>query len=212
MKKVLLSVVLLSCFFTAAQATEFEYGMGFGFRTLFIDTAKWNALVPTLPFGSLPQLSGPVYMHGGVFYGQLFDWLKVGLSGWGTAPELTNSYGMTGFNGAMVGFFGQAQYRIIENLYVSGGLTLSCGRFYFTSITGLGVGIRAVSGAIFFEPEASIGYRILDTFDLRISASCIFSLDPDLLWMGTGTKTRVDPWGPVVSMTLTFPIAGIILN
>jgi hypothetical protein len=176
--------------------------MGYAQRFLFYDTDHWNGLIP--PGQGLPELDGPLRLHGGTFYGYLTDWLTVGLSAYGSLQEEDNEYGYTNFEGSLAGFFVEAQKPLLYKFYGTAGLTLSCGRFHFGSMTEAGQGISGHTDTFFAEPALGLGYHILDFLHLKISWSSAFGFFVKNDWVGTDKESEVLPEGQMLSLMLTY--------
>jgi hypothetical protein len=207
----LLSVAILS---VTAQETESPRisvtgMMNLGMRLLFLDTAYWNALVPDPSLPTLP--AGPAIMHGASFYADFTDWFRLGLQGWGIVHGTYLETGLTEFAGAILGLYGEFRYQLpwrFQGVFAGG--VLSCGRFYFNSITQAGTGIRASSGAVYFEPYVGTGFALFNIILIRASVSYIFPiLFQNDLWMGPGGPLAVNPGGFILTFTFGFPLLSI---
>jgi hypothetical protein len=90
---------------------------------------------------------------------------------------------------------------------VFAGGVLSCGRFYFNSADQSGAGLRASSGAVYFEPYAGTAVSIFGIIVIRVSASYIFPIAGFTdHWMGPGTPVPVNPSGMILTFTFGYPL------
>jgi hypothetical protein len=200
-----LFVFILAAFSAGAEPGFPGGGMAFGLRTIFLNTAVWNARLPDASHPALP--AGPVFMHGGSAYVNVNSWFRVGLQGYGIVHGAYEDTAETELTADMVGFFADFRIPLFWTFTAFGGGTLSCGRFYFNSVDNAGTGLRASSGAVYVEPYAGIGFTLFNFFEIRAAVSYVLlRLFEGSLWYGPGTPATVSPDAPIVSVTLGLPL------
>ncbi len=167
---------------------ESEFGMGFGIKHLYYDYEKLNKLVYQ---DDLPKLKGPLWLHGGEFYGHRKNWVTIGFSAYGALQEEQNDHGYTNYEGAMAGFFVEGSNRFKSDLYGRASFTLSCGRFNFASMYDNGNGVNGYANAMFAEPSLGLGYKILNRLDIILFWSSIYSINEHVTWVGSTQEKDV---------------------
>lgn len=183
------------------------FGMGYAQRFLWYDTDHWNALIPSGK--GLPELDGPLRLHGGVFYGYLTNWLVVGLSAYGSLQEKENEQGYTNFEGSFAGFFLEARKPLLYKFYGTAGLTFSCGRFHVGSMSEAGQGLSGHSDVFFAEPSLGIGYHIVNALNIKVFWSSLFGFLVKNDWVGEDEEHKVLPEGHMISLMLTYDIPSL---
>lgn len=193
------------CPFTCPELeTHFSEGftLSFSLRGLFLDTAKWNALIPE--DSGLPELDGLVRFHGATVAVPMESGLHFGMSGYGATLNATNESGYTTWKGAMAGLSLESIWAsTTERAYGHIGGALYCGTFGFSS-TGIdGTGIAGYSGAFYLEPYIGVSYQWSDQLFVLARISTILSLLPGSAWAGgRDSGPNVNPCGPMISLTL----------
>ena len=177
------------------------FTLSFSLRGLFLDTEKWNDLIPEE--SALPVLDGIVRLHGATVAVPTSRGLHFGMSGYGAKLNNTNDLGYTTWNGAMAGLSLESIWDSnTEGAYGHIGGGLYCGTFSFSS-TGLdGSGITGYGGAFYLEPYVGVSYQLGDCLFAQLRISTILSLLPGNAWAGgRDSGPNVSPVGPMVTVT-----------
>lgn len=184
--------------------THFADGftLSFSCRGLFLDTDKWNAMIPE---GSgFPELDGIVRLHGATVAVPLENGLHFGMSGYGAKLNETNELGYTTWNGAMAGLSLESIWASsTEGAYGHIGGGLYCGTFSFSS-TGIdGTGLTGYGGAFYLEPYIGVSYQVCEGLFVQGKISTIVSVLPGNAWGGgRDSGPDINPCGPMLTLTV----------
>lgn len=178
------------------------FTLSFSLRGLFLDTGKWNELIPE--DSGFPKLAGLVRLHGATVAVPTSKGLHFGMSGYGAKLNSTNEFGYTTWNGAMAGLSLESIWASeMEGAYGHIGGGLYCGTFSFSS-TGIdGTGVTGYGGAFYLEPYIGVSYQLGDCLFVMGRISTIASLLPGNAWAGgRDSGPDVNPAGPMLTLTV----------
>lgn len=179
-----------------------RFTLSFSLRGLFLDTEKWNAMIPE--DSGLPELDGIVRLHGATVAVPMGSGLHFGMSGYGATLHEANDLGYTTWNGAMAGLSLESLFAsTTPDAYGHIGAALYCGTFNFSS-TGLdGMGLSGYGGAFYVEPYVGVSYQVRDHLFVQGRISTILSLLPGNAWAGgRDSGPDVTPTGPMLTVTV----------
>lgn len=178
------------------------FTLAFSYRTLFLDTDKWNAMIPRE--SGLPELDGYVRFHGATVAVPVSGGLHFGMSGYGANLNSLNENGYTTWKGAIAGLslesVGQGT---LEALYQHLGLALYCGTFTFSATGVNGTGICGYGGAFYLEPSVGLSHQIGDKLFVMGRVSTLLSFFPGNGWPeGRDTGENITPDGLMLTFTV----------
>jgi hypothetical protein len=154
-----------------------------------------------------PQLEDNPQFHGMYFQGAFSDHILLGLFGYGSIQDKSNTVGYTNWGGGVAGTTIDYYKNWKIGFYLTSGIGIGCGRFSYNYSNFAGTdAVSVFSDAIYIEPQCSGGYNIREKLILSFECSYLLPLVGNDYQSGADMPSAF-PKGGMIGLSIGYQFA-----